>query len=82
MSVDRCVESPGGEQTRGRCSLHCLGRVRRDEGGWAWCSLWVMMLMRMQDALGKRSPGPGPCVLEHLTFPVMTVTKGQGILVP
>ena len=53
MWVDRCVESTGGEQTRGRCALHCLGRVRGDEGGWAWCSLWVVMLMRMQDALGS-----------------------------
>lgn len=82
MWVDRCVESTGGEQTRGRCALHCLGRVRGDEGGWAWCSLWVVMLMRMQDALGKSSPGSGPCILEGLTFPVTTFTKGQGILVP
>ena len=52
------------------------------ERGWAWCSLWVMMLMRMQDALEKRTPGSGPCILEGLTFPVMTVMKGQGILVP
>ena len=51
MWVDRCVESTGGEQTRGRCALHCLGRVRGEEGGGAWCSLWGVMLMRMQDAL-------------------------------
>ena len=44
MSVDRCVESPGGEQTRGRCSLHCLGRVRRDEDSWQGFGFGVFML--------------------------------------
>lgn len=83
MWVDRCVESPGGEQTRGRCALHCLGRVRGDEGDGAWCSLWVVMLMRMQDALGKRSSQFWTLHFRGSHFSSHDLhEKGQGILVP